>query len=59
MSELQNFFTADVWTWGGLVTYYVFFCIQLGSRKVHIAGMAPHPNEAWMVQVARNLTMEA
>jgi transposase InsO family protein len=54
-----DFFTAEVWTLGGLVTYYVLFFIHLGSRKVHIAGITPHPNEAWMVQVARNLTMEA
>jgi putative transposase len=53
-----DFFTAEVWTLGGLVTSYVLFCIHLGSRQVHIAGMTPHPNEAWMVQVARNLTME-
>jgi len=53
-----DFFTAEVWTLGGLVTYYVLFFIHLGSRKVHIAGMTPHPNEAWMVEVARNLTME-
>src|SRR5438309_8051724 len=53
-----DFFTTEVWTLGGLVTYYVLFFIHLGSRQVHIAGMTPHPNEAWMVQVARNLTME-
>jgi len=53
-----DFFTAEVWTLGGLVTYYVLFFIHLGSRKVHIAGMTPHPNEAWMVQVARHVTME-
>jgi putative transposase len=53
-----DFFTAEVWTLGGLVTYYVLFFIHLGSRKVEIAGMTPHPNEAWMVQVARNVTME-
>src|SRR5205085_4360845 len=53
-----DFFTAEVWTLGGLVTYYVLFFIHLGSRKVHIAGVTPHPNEAWMVQVARNVTME-
>jgi len=53
-----DFFTAEVWTLGGLVTYYVLFFIHLESRQVHIAGMTPHPNEAWMVQVARNLTME-
>ena len=53
-----DFFTAEVWTLGGLVTYYVLFFIHLSSRKVHIAGVAPHPNEAWMVQMARNVTME-
>jgi putative transposase len=53
-----DFFTAEVWTLGGLVTYYVLFFIHLGSRQVHIAGMTPHPNAAWMVQVARNVTME-
>ena len=44
--------------WAGSVTYYVLFFIHLGSRKVHVAGVTPHPNEAWMVQVARNVTME-
>jgi len=53
-----DFFTAEVWTLGGLVTYYVLFFIHLSSRQVHIAGMTPHPNEAWMVQVARQVTME-
>jgi putative transposase len=53
-----DFFTAEVWTLGGLVTYYVLFFIHLGSRKVHIAGMTPHPNAAWMMQVVRNVTME-
>jgi len=54
-----DFFTAEVWTLGGLVTYYILFFIHLGSRKVHIAGMTPHPNAAWMMQIARNMTMEA
>jgi transposase InsO family protein len=53
-----DFFTAEVWTLGGLVTYYVLFFIHLGTRKVHVAGVTPHPDGAWMVQVARNLTME-
>ena len=53
-----DFFTAEVWTLGGLVTYYVLFFIHLGSRQVHVAGVTPHPNAAWMVQVARNVTME-
>ena len=53
-----DFFTAEVWTLGGLVTYYVLFFIHLGSRQVHIAGMTPHPNATWMMQIARNVTME-
>jgi putative transposase len=52
-----DFFTAEVWTWGGLETYYVLFFIHLSSRKVHIAGMTPHPDERWMIQVARHVTM--
>src|SRR4030095_7113036 len=53
-----DFFTAEVWTLGGLVTYYVLFFIHLGSRKIHIAGVTPHPNEAWIKQMARHLTMD-
>jgi transposase InsO family protein len=53
-----DFFTAEVWTLGGLVTYYILFFIHLGSRQVHIAGITPHPNETWMRQIARNVTME-
>src|SRR5437764_12793732 len=53
-----DFFTAEVWTLGGLVTYYVLFFLHLSSRKMHVAGVTPHPNEQWMVQVARNVTME-
>jgi putative transposase len=52
-----DFFTAEVWTWGGLITYYVLFFIHLSSRTVHVAGVAPHTDERWMVQIARNVTM--
>jgi putative transposase len=52
-----DFFTAEVWTLGGLVTYYVLFFMHLGSRKVHVAGVAPHPDARWMGQIARNVTM--
>jgi putative transposase len=58
MLVATDFFTAEVWTMAGLVTYYVLFFIHLGSRKIHVAGVTPHPNEAWMMQVARNVTME-
>jgi len=53
-----DFFTAEIWTLGGLVTYYILFFIRLSTREVHIAGMTTHPHQAWMIQVARNITME-
>ncbi len=52
-----DFFTTEVVTPVGLITYYVLFFIHIGSRKIHIAGMTPHPNENWMKQIARNVTM--
>jgi putative transposase len=53
-----DFFTAEVLTLHGLVTYYVLFFIHLASRRVDIAGITVHPDEAWMKQIARNVTME-
>ena len=53
-----DFFTVEVFTLRGLVTYYVLFFIHLESRKVDIAGITIHPNERWMQQMARNVTME-
>jgi len=53
-----DFFTAEVLTLRGLVTYYVRFFIHLESRRVAIAGITVHPNETWMKQMARNATME-
>jgi hypothetical protein len=53
-----DFFTAEVLTLRGLVTYYVLFFIHLESRRVRIAGITVHPDEAWMKQVARNATMD-
>jgi integrase len=40
------------------VTYYVLFFIHLESRRVDIAGITIHPDEPWMRQIARNVTME-
>jgi transposase InsO family protein len=53
-----DFFSTEVWTLGGLVTFYVLFFIKLDTREVHIAGVTAHPNEAWMMQIACNLTMD-
>src|SRR5919106_3040186 len=54
-----DFFTTEVWTLGGLVTYYILFFIHVETRQIHIAGVTAHPNETWMKQMARNLTMDA
>jgi transposase InsO family protein len=53
-----DFFTAEVLTLHGLVTYYVLFFIHLESRRVDIAGITVRPDELWMKQMARNVTME-
>jgi len=53
-----DFFSVEVLTLRGLVTYYVLFFIRLESRRVEIAGITQHPNEAWMKQIARNVTMD-
>jgi transposase InsO family protein len=51
-----DFFTTEVWTARGLVTYYTLFVIDIGTRAVHVAGTTQHPDSAFMAQVARNLT---
>ena len=51
-----DFFTTEVWTWRGLVTYYTVFVIDLASRRVHILGSTPYPDELFMRQVGRTLT---
>jgi hypothetical protein len=52
-----DFFTEEVWTLGGLVTFYVLFFLHLGSRRVWIAGCTPQPQAAWVAQQARNFSM--
>jgi len=51
-----DFFTVEVATWHGLVTYYVLIVMELATRRVHIAGITPHPTAAFMQQCARQLT---
>src|SRR5258705_12764820 len=51
-----DFFTTEVWTWRGLVTYYTVFVIDLASRRVGILGSTPPPNGLFMRQVRRLAT---
>jgi hypothetical protein len=53
-----DFFTVEVLTLKGLITYYVLFFIHLESRRICLAGVTRHPDQEWMEQMARNVTME-
>ena len=46
----MDFFTTEVLTLKGLMTYYVLFFIQLESRRVSLAGFTPYPDQEWMEQ---------
>src|SRR2546427_10358391 len=35
---------------------YMLFFIELGSRRVHVAGCTPNPSAPWVTQQARQLT---
>jgi transposase InsO family protein len=37
---------------------YVLIFIEHGTRRLHLAGVTPHPTGAWAVQQARNLMMD-
>jgi putative transposase len=54
--QRADFFTAEVLRGFGLVRYYVFFVIDIATRRVNIAGITSQPSEAWMKQIGRNLT---
>jgi putative transposase len=51
-----DFFTVEVATWHGLVTSYVPVVMELSTCSMHIAGVTPHPTDAFMAQCARQLT---
>jgi hypothetical protein len=51
-----DFFTVEAWTRRGLQRFTVLFFIELRTRKVEIAGIAPTANGQWMNQIGRNVT---
>ena len=51
----SDFLTVEVWTGRGLVTHYLLFVISLADRVVDLIGITTTPDEAWMLQVGRNL----
>ena len=50
-----DFFTVETLM---LRTIYVFFFIELGTRRVHIAGCTRNPDSAWVTQQARNFAWD-
>jgi putative transposase len=50
-----DFFTVETVT---LQTLYVLFFIELGTRRVHLAGCTAHPDSAWVTQQARQFVWE-
>ena len=51
-----DFTTVEVWTKGGLITFYLLFVMELKTRRVNFTGCTTNPNEAWMKTVALELT---
>jgi hypothetical protein len=51
-----DFFTTEVWTAQGMVTYYTLFVLDLESRRVQVVGSTPNPNSRFIVQAARRRT---
>jgi transposase InsO family protein len=50
-----DFFTVDTVL---LQRVYVFFCVELTTRTVHVLGATRHPTGPWVAQQARNLLMD-
>jgi len=48
-----DFTTIEIWTKSGLVTVYLFFVMELATRRVYFAGSTANPDELWMLQAGQ------
>ncbi|HVK15057.1 MAG TPA: integrase core domain-containing protein, partial [Gemmataceae bacterium] len=52
-----DFFTKHVWTLRGLVQVYILVFVHVGTRRVIVPGFTANPDDGWMRQQARNLSI--
>jgi putative transposase len=52
-----DFFAKHLWTLRGLVQVYILVFVHVGTRRVIVPGMSTNPDDAWMRQQARNLSI--
>jgi putative transposase len=50
-----DFFTVETLR---LQTLYVLFFIEIGTRRVYLAGCTAHPHQRWVTQQARHVTWQ-
>ncbi|MCP4887393.1 MAG: hypothetical protein GY904_12360 [Planctomycetaceae bacterium] len=46
----------EVWTKGGLTTFYLLFVMELKIWRIHFAGCTIHPKDAWIKTISPELT---
>lgn len=51
-----DFFSVQVWTEYGLITYYVLFFIHLATQRVFIGGISSHATSEWLVNMIKAWT---
>jgi len=51
-----DFTTVEVWSKGGLVTFYLLFVMELKTRRVHLNACTTMLGNTFMKQIAETLT---
>ena len=52
-----DLFSKHVWTVRGLVQVYILLFVHVGTRRVIVPGFTANPDDTWMRQQARNLSI--